>query len=56
VNFLYKEIEALKRLDHKNVIKLLTFCSDAQENIILILEYASGGSLRGIIILRKINI
>lgn len=47
MNFLYKEIEALKRLDHKNIIKLLSFCNDSNENIILILEYASGGSLRG---------
>jgi len=47
IKYLYKEIEALKRLDHKNIIKLYSFCTDINENIVLILEYAEGGSLRG---------
>lgn len=45
VNFIYKEIEALKRLDHKNIIKLIGYFTDVNENIVLILEYASGGTL-----------
>jgi serine/threonine protein kinase len=47
IKYLYKEIEALKRLDHKYIIKLWSFCTDSNENIVLILEYAEGGSLRG---------
>ncbi len=47
IKYLYKEIEALKRLDNKYIIKLYSFCTDVNENIILILEYAEGGSLRG---------
>ena len=47
IKYLYKEIEALKRLDHKNIIKLYSFCNDINDNIVLILEYAQGGSLRG---------
>lgn len=48
MKYLYKEIEALKRVDHKNIIKLWSFCTDINDNIILILEYAEGGSLKGI--------
>jgi serine/threonine protein kinase len=48
INFLYKEIEALKRLDHVNIIKFYTYCLLDDEKLALILEYASGGTLRGI--------
>jgi serine/threonine protein kinase len=45
LDFLYKEIESLKRLRHDSIIKLHNFCT-YEEKIVLILEYASGGNLK----------
>ncbi|MBZ0277283.1 MAG: serine/threonine protein kinase [Anaerolineae bacterium] len=39
-----REVDALRRLDHPNIIKLLGTAKDGQ-NYCIIMEYASGGSL-----------
>ena len=47
VSFLYKEIEVLMRLEHTNIIKLYSyFATKDNNNIALIMEYLSGGTLR----------
>ena len=47
VSFLYKEIEVLMRLEHSNIIKLYSyFATKDNNNIALIMEYLSGGTLR----------
>ena len=47
INFLYREIEALRRLENKHIIKLYTYCLLDNDKIALILEFASGGNLKG---------
>ncbi len=47
INFLFKEIEALRRLENKHVIKLYTYCILDSDKIALFLEYAAGGTLKG---------
>ena len=48
INNMYKEIEVLKKLSHPNIIKLINYCSVDNDQIALILEYGSGGTLKGI--------
>jgi serine/threonine protein kinase len=48
LNYLYKEIDTLKLLDHPRIIKLHNFCT-YDEKIVLILEYAPGGNLKGMV-------
>jgi serine/threonine protein kinase len=44
--YLYKEIEALKKLDHPNIIKLLNYFQIDGDEIALLLEYAEGGTIK----------
>ena len=46
VNFLYKEIEVLMRLEHPKIIKLYSYFTTKKNNIALIMEYIGGGTLR----------
>ena len=43
--YFYKEIEALKKINHKNIIKLITYSIENLDIVNLILEYAKGGTL-----------
>lgn len=45
-NYLYKEIDALKKLDHHNIIKLETYFQLESDELALLLEYAEGGTLK----------
>ena len=48
INNLYKEADALRSLSHKNIIKLkFTFPLPSQKSIVLVMDYASGGELKG---------
>jgi hypothetical protein len=47
LNFLFKEIEALRRLENKHIIRLYTYCILESNKIALFLEYAAGGTLKG---------
>jgi serine/threonine protein kinase len=47
MNFLFKEIDALKRLEHPNIIKLYASCMMSDNTLALVLEYSKGGSLKG---------
>lgn len=47
LNFLYKEIEVLRKLEQNHIIKLYTYCILEDDKIALILEYAEGGTLKG---------
>ena len=42
---LFKEINLLTRLDHPNIIRLHSYCITESNNVALIMEYASGGTL-----------
>lgn len=54
-NYLYKEIEALKKLDHNNIIKLYTYFQlDNNDELALVLEYAEGGTLKEFLNSKKI--
>lgn len=46
VNFLYKEIEILTRLEHRNIVKLYSYFETEENKIALIMEYCSGGTLK----------
>ena len=46
VNFLYKEIEVLMKLEHPKIIKLYSYFATKQNSIALIMEYVGGGTLR----------
>jgi serine/threonine protein kinase len=46
-SFIYREIEALKRLYHKNIVKLINYCILDDNKLVFILEYVPGGSLKG---------
>jgi len=56
LNHLFKEIEILKKLDHPNIIKLYSNFVLDNDRIVLILEYASGGTLRSKLIFNIIKI
>jgi serine/threonine protein kinase len=44
----YKEVEALQKLDHRNIVKLkLSFPLSDKKSIVIAMEYASGGELKG---------
>ena len=45
VDYLFKEINVLTRLEHNNIIKLYSYCATEENKIALIMEYASGGTL-----------
>ena len=45
VDYLFKEINVLTRLEHSNIIKLYSYCATEENKIALIMEYASGGTL-----------
>ena len=48
INNLYKEADALRSLCHKSIISLkFTFPLPSQKSIVLVMEYASGGELKG---------
>lgn len=48
IHKLYKEADALRSLDHKNIVKLkMTFPLVEQKSICIVMEYASGGELKG---------
>ena len=49
VQFLYKEIEVLIRLENPNIIKLYSYFETQDNKIGLIMEYASGGTLKNFI-------
>lgn len=41
-----KEVEALRNLQHKNVVKLVdTFTRSEEQQLIVVMEYLSGGEL-----------
>lgn len=41
---IYRETEALQKLDHRNVIKLLKSFIQ-KKNVIMVMEYCAGGEL-----------
>ena len=44
----YKEADALRKLDHQNIIKFkMTFPIQDLHTIAIVMEYASGGELKG---------
>ena len=45
VDYLFKEINVLTRLEHDNIIKLYSYCATEENKIALIMQYASGGTL-----------
>ena len=47
MKYLFKEIEALKRLDHYNIIKMITYGILDDEKIVILLEFGEGGTLKG---------
>lgn len=49
VQFLYKEIEVLIRLENPHIIKLYSYFETEDNKIGLIMEYASGGTLKSFI-------
>jgi len=49
INLLYKEIDVLKMVEHPNIIKLITYFLNKDSHIALILEFASGGTLKDFI-------
>ena len=53
INLLYKEIDILKIIEHPHIIKLITYFLNKDHHIVLILEYASGGTLKQFISDRK---
>lgn len=44
--YLYKEIEALRLIDHPHIIKLETYFQIESDYLALLLEYARGGTLK----------
>jgi serine/threonine protein kinase len=48
IHKIYKEADALRCLNHKNIIKLkLAFPLHEQKSVVIVMEYASGGELKG---------
>lgn len=48
IHKVYKEADALRSLNHQNIVKLkLTFPIQEQKSIVIVMEYASGGELKG---------
>lgn len=48
IHKLYKEADALRSLCHGNIVKLkFTFPLSEQRSIVIVMEYASGGELKG---------
>ena len=45
LKYVYKEIEALRRLNHNNIIQLYSYAYISHEKVALILEYGRGGTL-----------
>lgn len=45
VDYLFKEINVLTRLEHENIIKLYSYCATEENKIALIMEYGAGGTL-----------
>ena len=45
LKYIYKEVEALKKLSHKHIIKLFSYSIINYDKISLILEYGQGGTL-----------
>eukprot|EP00211_Chloroparvula_japonica_P003563 CAMPEP_0119124402 /NCGR_PEP_ID=MMETSP1310-20130426/4040_1 /TAXON_ID=464262 /ORGANISM="Genus nov. species nov., Strain RCC2339" /LENGTH=777 /DNA_ID=CAMNT_0007114351 /DNA_START=86 /DNA_END=2416 /DNA_ORIENTATION=+ len=50
-----KEIEALRTLRHDNIMKLVEVLEDA-DNVYIVLEYASGGTMHQLIVRRGTNL
>lgn len=46
LQFLYKEINFLMRLNHPQIIKLYSYCISTDNKLSLIMEYLSGGTLK----------
>ena len=45
---IYKEADTLRKLNHRNIVKLKQpFPLQTQNSIALVMEYASGGELKG---------
>ena len=53
LNYFYKEIDILRRLNHPQIIKLYSYCISKENKIALIMEYLSGGTLKKYIIEHK---
>ncbi len=53
INLLYKEIDFLKIIEHRNIIKLYTYFLNKDSHIALILDFASGGTLKDFILTQK---
>ena len=57
--FLYLEMQAevdfLGRLSHPNLVKLLGYCLEDQE-LLLVYEFMEGGSLENLLFRRKMNL
>jgi serine/threonine protein kinase len=48
IHKVYKEADALRFLNHTNIVKLkLTFPLIESTSIVIVMEYASGGELKG---------
>jgi serine/threonine protein kinase len=48
IHKVYTEANALRSLNHRNIVKLkLTFPLQEQKSIVIVMEYASGGELKG---------
>jgi len=55
-NYLFKEIEILKKLDHPNIIKLYSYFVIENDRMVLVLEYANGGTLRSMLLYKTFRI
>ena len=48
IHKVYKEADALRSLNHENIIKLkMAFPLHEQRSVVIVMEYASGGELKG---------
>lgn len=46
IDRVYKEVEALRKLEHQNIVRLKSyFPSKNHKSIVLVMDYASGGEL-----------
>lgn len=49
MKYIYQEVEALRKLNHKNIIKLYSYSLLNHDRISLILEYGMGGTLMNLL-------
>jgi serine/threonine protein kinase len=48
IHKVYQEVDALRKLDHRNIVKLkLAFPLQSSNSIVIVMKYASGGELKG---------